>query len=110
MYLQIDLTIIDDFQVDSVNLKDSATSAKGELFGSQFIISYDSILWLFKTVLNVKVSTQNDFIYGEVCWNRLVINNKHRRIIKYWLKLIRQVSIDLFKIFINDTEQYWAIS
>jgi hypothetical protein len=85
------------------------------------IINYSGEIWGFcqasqiervhlqfcKSILNVKVTTQNDFIYGEL--GR--INYQSRRlfqIIKYWIKILngsrRKYTSAVYKMMLNDIE------
>ena len=87
------------------------------------ILNYSAEVWGFipalniervhtqflKKVLNVKVSTQNDFIYGELGRKSLLIN-RHLRIIKYWLKIIssneHRFIKNIYKMMLSDIELY----
>lgn len=65
------------------------------------ILNYSAEVWGFipaanierihtqflKKILNVKISTQNDFVYGEVGRKCLIVNRQFK-IIKYWLKVL----------------------
>lgn len=83
------------------------------------ILNYSAEVWGFipalniervhtqflKKVLNVKISTQNDFVYGEVARKQLIVNRQFR-IIKYWLKIIysddNKYIKYIYKMMLND--------
>lgn len=62
-----------------------------------------------KKVLNVKISTQNDFVYGEVGRKNLIVN-RHFKIIKYWLKVISSNDNKyikyIYKMMLSDIELF----
>ena len=53
-----------------------------------------------KKILNVKRTTQNDFVYGILGRKKLIIN-RYYRIVKYWLKLLCIENIKYTKIVYN---------
>lgn len=87
------------------------------------ILNYSAEVWGFipalniervhtqflKKVLNVKVTTQNDFVYGELGRKQLIVS-RHFTIIKYWLKIIyssdNKYVKQIYKMMLNDMILY----
>ena len=53
-----------------------------------------------KQALGVKISTQNDFVYGELGRRNLIVQ-RHFKIIKYWLKVVQLNENKLVKCIYN---------
>jgi len=93
-----------------INLySETLPSIQLQLFSSKIspILSYGSEVWglrkadpidtfhlaFLKSILGVKASTPNCFVYGELGVFPLIIDRK-MRVIKYWLKIIRELEND----------------